>query len=181
MTRAQRTIASLGVLLLALIVTSAQAQPQFTGTWVLDPAQSQLPNRGAHGKGGKGAADPQAPPPQVKLIVEQQGNTLKATRSIARGSQERAMTETFVADGSERTEQTPRGGSAVTKATLGGDRLVVNKTHTRPAKEQGQPAQTFSRESVWTLSKDGRTLTIDTTMHTLRGDRAMKTVYTKSS
>ena len=178
MTRAQRTIASLGALLLALVVTSVQAQPQFTGTWVLDRSQSQLPKGGGH---GKGAVDPQAQPPEVKLIVEQQGNTLKATRSVARGSRERAMTETFVADGSERTEPTPRGGSAVIKATLGGDRLVVNKTHTRPAKEQGQPARTFSRESVWTLSKDGRTLTIDTTMHTPRGDRALKAVYTKAA
>lgn len=177
MTRAQRTIGSLGALLLALVVTTAQAQPQFTGTWVLDRAQSQLPDRGGH---GKGAADPQAQPPEVKLIVEQQGNTLKATRSVARGSHERAMTQTFVVDGSERTEQSPRGGSSVTKATLGGDRLVVNQTHTRPAKEQGQPAHTFSRDSVWTLSQDGRTLTIDTTMHTPRGDRAMKTVYTKA-
>jgi hypothetical protein len=34
---------------------------------------------------------------------------------------------------------------------------------------------------VWTLSQDGRTLTIDTTMHSDRGDRAMKTVFVKSS
>jgi hypothetical protein len=169
------------VLLLALVVTTAQAQPQFTGTWVLDRAQSQLPNRGPHGKGGAGTTDQQGPPPAVKLIVEQQGNTLKATRSFARGSHERAISETFVADGTERTEQSPRGGSSVTKATLGGDRLVVSKTHTRPAKDQGQPARTFTRESVWTLSQDGRTLTIDTTMHTPRGDRTMKTVFTKAA
>jgi hypothetical protein len=178
MTRAQRTIGSLGALLLALVVGTAQAQPEFTGTWVLDRAQSQLPNRGAH---GKGTADPQATPPEVKLIVEQQGNTLKATRSAVRGPRERAMSETFVADGSERTETTPRGGTSVTKATLGGDRLVVNTTHTRPAKDAGQPARSFSRESVWTLSRDGRTLTIDTTMHTPRGERTLKSVYTKAS
>lgn len=177
MTRAQRIVGSLGGLVLALVVTTAQAQPQFTGTWVLDRAQSQLPNRGAH---GKGMADPQAQPPEVKLIVEQQGSTLKATRSVAHGTRERAMSETFVADGSERTETTPRGGTSVTKATLGGDRLVVNQTHTRPAKEQGQPAKSFSRESVWMLSNDGRTLTIDTTMHTPRGDRTMKAVFTKA-
>ena len=181
MTRAQMTIASVGVLLLALVVTTAQAQPQFTGTWVLDRTQSQVPNRGPHGRGAAGTADQQGPPPEVKLIVEQQGNTLKATRSFARGSHERAISETFVADGTERTERIPRGGSSVTKATLGGDRLVVSKTHTRPAKEQGQPARTFTRESVWTLSPDGRTLTIDTTMHTPRGDRTMKTVFTKTA
>jgi hypothetical protein len=165
------------VLLLAVAVT-AQAQPQFTGTWVLDRTQSQLPSREGH---GKGTADPQAPPPEVKLIVEQQGNTLKATRMMARGTRERSTSETFVTDGSERTEQTHGGGTAVTKATLGGDRLTVNKTHSKPAKEQGQPARTFSRQSVWTLSQDGRTLTIDTTMHSDRGDRAMKTVFVKSS
>jgi hypothetical protein len=167
MTRAQRIVGSLGALLVALVFTVAQAQPQFTGTWILDPSQSQLPQRG-HGKG------------MVKLIVEQQGNTLKATRSVAHGTRERAMSETFVVDGSEQTETGPRGGTSVTKATLGGDRLVVNKTHTWPAKEQGQPARSFSRESVWTLSSDGRTLTIDTTMHTPRGDRAAKAVYTKA-
>lgn len=178
MTRAQRIAGSFGAVLLALVVTTAQAQPQFTGTWVLDPAQSQLPQRGGHGKGTAGT--PQGQPPQVKLIVEQQGNTLKATRSVAHGTRERAMSETYVIDGTERTEQTPRGGSSVTKATLGGDRLVVNTSHTQPAREQGQPARTFARESVWTLSPDGRTLTIDTTMHGPRGDRAMKTVYTKA-
>ena len=99
---------------------------------------------------------------------------------MVRGTRERSTSETYTTDGSERTEQV-RGGSSVTKATLGGDRLVINQTHTRPAKDQAQPARTFSRESVWTLSPDGRTLTIDTTMHTPRGDRAMKTVYDKTS
>jgi hypothetical protein len=176
MTRAPRTIGSIVVLVLALVVATAQAQPQFTGTWVLDRAQSQFPSHGPH---GKGMADRHGPPPEVKLIVEQQGNALKATRSIAHGPRERSMSETYSLDGSERTEPTRHGGTSVTKATLGGDRLVVNKTHTRPAKEQGQPARTFSRESVWTLSPDGRTLTIDTTMHSPRGDRTMKTVFVR--
>jgi hypothetical protein len=178
MTRAQRTIGSVVVLLLALAVTAAQAQPQFTGTWVLDRAQSQLPSHGPH---GKDMAHRQGPPPEVKLIVEQQGSTLKATRTMAHGTRERSMSETFVIDGTERPEATHRGGTSVTKATLGGDRLVINKTHTRPAKEQGQPARTFSRESVWTLSPDGRTLTIDTTMQSARGDRTMKTVFNRVS
>ena len=100
---------------------------------------------------------------------------------VAKGTRERSSSETFVTDGSERSEQTRRGGTSVTKATLGGDRLTVNRTHTMPAKEQGQPPRTFSRDSVWMLSPDGRTLTIDTTMHSPRGDRTMKTVFTKAS
>lgn len=184
MRRAQRTIGSFVVLLLAMAVTAAQAQPQFTGTWVLDRAQSQLPSHGSHGRQGphgKGMAERPGQPAEVKLIVEQQGNTLKATRTMAHGTRERSMSETFVTDGTEQTEPTRRGGTSVTKATLGGDRLVVNTTHTMPAKEQGQPPRMFSRESVWTLSPDGRTLTIDTTMHSPRGDRTMKSVFTRSS
>jgi hypothetical protein len=181
MTRVHRTIGSAVVLLLALAVTAAQAQPQFTGTWVLDRTQSQLPSHGAHGRHGKGAADRPATPPELKLIVEQQGNMLKATRAVVKGTREHAMSETYVVDGSEQTETTRRGATSVTTATLGGDRLVVSKTHTRPAREQGQPARTFARESVWTLSPDGRTLTIDTTMHTPGGDRTMKAVFNKTS
>ena len=175
---AHRTIGTVVVLLLAAVVTAAQAQPQFSGTWVLNRAQSQFP---AHHHRGQDTANQQATtPPEVKLTVEQQGNTLKATRTMVRGTRERSMSQTYSTDGSEQTEQM-RGGSSVTKATLGGDRLVINQTHTRPAKDQSQPARTFSRESVWTVSPDGRTLTIDTTMHTPRGDRTMKTVYNKVS
>jgi hypothetical protein len=181
MTRVHRTIGSAVVLLLALAVTAAQAQPQFTGTWVLDRTQSQLPSHGAHGRHGKGAADRPATPPELKLIVEQQGNMLKATRAVVKGTREHAMSETYVVDGTEQTEPTRRGGTAVTRATLGGDRLVIHKTRTTPAKEQGEPARMFSRESVWTLSPDGHTLTIDTTMQGPRGQRTMKAVFTRQS
>jgi hypothetical protein len=39
---------------------------------------------------------------------------------------------------------------------------------------------TLSRESTWTLSPDGRLLTIDTVMHSPRGDKTMKSVFVKS-
>jgi len=176
MTRGQKTIGLIAAALLMAVTVTAYAQPQFSGTWVLDPSQSQLP---AH-EGGRGGKAPDAAPkqpPVVKLIVEQQGTSVKVTRSMARDNRERTFSESFVADGSEQTKP-GRHGSTVTKATLGGDRLVVNSTHTMTGKD-GQ-ARTMSRESVWTLSPDGRTLTIDTTMHGARGDRTMKTVYLKS-
>ena len=86
------------------------------------------------------------------------------------------MTDTYIADG---TDQTHRGyrGNVVTRATFEGDQLVMTQTHAKKG-DQGEPA--MSRQSVWTLSPDGRVLTIDTTMHTPHGDRAMKTVYVRS-
>src|SRR5882762_6585378 len=144
MRRLQRTIGMMALLLLGIGVAAAQAEPQFAGSWVLDRSQSQFPQHEARGQQPPDAqAQPPQPqqPPQVSLVVEQQGNTLKVTRTFANGARQHSMTDTIVADGSD---------------------------------------QTMSRQSVWTLSPDGRVLTIDTTMHSPRGDRAMKTVYQRS-
>ena len=180
MTHAKRTLGLIAaVLVVAATTLVAQAQPQFSGTWTLDPSQSQFPAReGGHGHRGPDANGAPSQPPVVKLVVEQNGSNFKVTRSMARGDRERSYSQAFVADGSERTEQGHRGGQTVKKATLGGDRLVTTSTTTLPAQDGGT-AKTFSRESTWTVSPDGRTLTIDTVMHTPRGDKTMKTVYLK--
>lgn len=183
MTRAKRTIGLVAaVLLMAVTVVTVQAQPQFAGTWTLDSAQSQFPAReGGHGQKAPDATkgDAQKQPPVVKLVVEQNGVNIKFTRTTARDNRERSSSESFVADGSQQTKQGRHGSTTVTTATLGGDRLVTTSTTTMPGKDGGQP-QTFSRESTWTLSPDGRTLTIDSVMHGRHGDKTMKTVYLKS-
>jgi hypothetical protein len=180
MRRLQRTIGTMAVLLLGLGVAAAQAEPQFTGSWVLDRSQSQFPKHEHRGQTAPDtqAQQPQPPqqPAQVTLTVAQQGNTLKVTRTFARGTRSHSMTDMIVADGSDQVQQGYRG-NVVTRSTFDGDRLVV--THTR-TKKTDQGEQTMSRQSVWTLSPDGRVLTIDTTMHGPRGDRAMKTVYQRS-
>jgi hypothetical protein len=173
MRRLQRTIGTMTLLLLGVAVVAAQAEPQFAGSWVLDRSQSQFP---PHEGRGHDAPSPQAQPPQVTLMVEQHGNTLKVTRTTTMGSQERSMTDTLVTDGSDQTHQGYHG-NVVTRAAFEGDRLVVRRTH---VKNDDQSDQTMSRQSIWTLSPDGRVLTIDTTFHSPRGDRAMKIVYQRS-
>lgn len=181
MTRAKRTIGLVtAVLVLALGTVVAQAQPQFSGTWTLDRSQSQFAARdGRHGHSAPDGAQSQQQPPVMKLIVEQNGVNFKVTRSMARDTRERSYSQSFVADGSERTEQGRHGSTRVTTATLGGDRLVTTSTTTMAGKDGGA-TKTFSRQSTWTVSPDGHTLTIDTVMHTPRGDKTMKTVYLKS-
>jgi hypothetical protein len=182
MTRTARTIGLIAAaVLLAASTLTAQAQPQFSGTWTLDRSQSQFP--AFEGRHGHKAPDAQGQAPKqsplMKLIVEQNGVNLKVTRSMARDDHARTSTRAIVADGTEKTQQGHRGGTTVTKATLAGDRLVTSATTTMPAKDGGQP-RTMSRESTWTLSSDGNTLTIDTVMHSSRGDKTMKSVYVKS-
>ena len=173
MRRLQHSIGTMALLLLGIGVVAAQAEPQFTGSWVLDRSQSQFPTH--EGRAQK-APDAQVQPPQVKLQVAQQGTTLKVTRTFTMGTREHSMTDTIVADGSDQTHQGYRG-NVVTRSAFEGDRLVVTQTRT---KKTDQGDQTMSRQSTWTLSPDGRVLTIDTTMHSPRGDHAMKTVYQRS-
>jgi hypothetical protein len=173
MKRLQRTIGIMALLLLGIGVAAAQAEPQFTGSWVLDRSQSQFPK---HEGRTQTAPDAQRQPSQTTLVVAQQGNTLKVTRTFARGTHEHSTTDVIVADGSDKIETGYRGNVTV-RSAFDGDRLVI--THTR-TKKTDQGDQTMSRQSVWTLSPDGRVLTIDTTMHSPRGDHAMKTVYQRS-
>ena len=173
MRRLHRTIPLMALLLLGFGVAAAQTQPQFAGSYVLDRAQSQFPE---HRGRPQSAPDTQRQPSQVTLVVAQQGNTLKVTRTVVMGTHERSMTDTIVADGSDRPETGYRGNATV-RSTFDGDRLVI--THTR-TKTTDQGTQTHTREAVWTLSPDGKVLTIDTTMHGPRGDHAMKTVYQRS-
>jgi len=173
MKRAQLMIGTVAALLLAVGVGTAPAQPQFSGTWVLDRGQSQFPS---HEGRGQGSPDAQAPPPEVKLRVEQQGNAVKVTRTMTMGPRERSMTDTYITDGSDQTHRGYRG-NVVTRAAFEGDRLVVTVTQTRKG-DQGE--RTSSQHSTWSLSSDGRILTIDTTMQSPTGERVMKTVYVRS-
>jgi hypothetical protein len=143
---------------------------------VLDRAQSEFSRPdGAEGKGRRGGRDG-AGRGEMKLTIAQDANTLKVTRSMAREGKERASTETYTLDGTERTTKAHHG-AVVTKALYDGDRLLVNTSHTMTTKEGERQ---MSRASVWTVSPDGQTLTIETTMQTPRGERQMKTVYQKS-
>ena len=167
---------SLALVLLLAASAAAGAAADLSGTWVLDRAQSQVPAHGDKGAGASGGAQNQTPPAEVKLIVVQQGDTLKVTRTTSRTGKERSFTETITANGTEQTE-TRRHGTTVSKATWNGDQLVVTQSSnmTTPKGERQ-----MSRQSVWSVSPDGHTLTIETTFNGPRGERSMKTVYVKS-
>lgn len=177
----------LSALVLAWSAT-VYAAPNLAGTWVLDPSLSEFHKQQADGaKEGpdgarprghrRGGAQTEGDRPEIKLTVEQSGNALKVTRTVTRGTKERASSETYTVDGTEQTQKGPREGSVVTKALYDGDRLVLNQSHTMTTKKGEMH---MSRASVWTVSPDGKMLTVDTTMQGPRGERQMKTVYHKA-
>jgi hypothetical protein len=165
-------MAAIAVVLAAVSVSYAQAN--FAGSWVLDPSQSQLPPR--HSKAAPDAG--QTTPPALKLTVEQSGDMLKATRSVTRGNRERSISDSYTVDGSEHSVTGRHNSTVVTKATWDGARLRINTNRTMTDRS-GQQIQVM-RESVWSLSPDGRTLTIETTVQGPRGQNAFKSVYQRA-
>jgi len=164
----------------AMVLSAASlvhAQTNFAGSWVLDWSQSQLSR---HDREGAAAPPGSAPSqkPEVRLTVEQDGNVVKATRTVKHGNTERSFSETYTVDGPEQTFTGPRNGALVTKAAWDGVRLVVNSNKTITGRSSDEIQ--FSRASVWSLSPDGRTLTIQTTFQGPRGERIAKRVYQRA-
>lgn len=130
----------------------AQAKPDFSGKWALDTAKSdQMGGR----QGGGGTPAP--------MTVKQTAAEL--TQEVVRGAN--TMTTVYKLDGTESVNKTQRGESKST-AKFDGAKLVI-KTATEG------PNGTMEFTATWTLSADGKELTI--VRSTQRGD--MKQVYTK--
>jgi hypothetical protein len=199
----KRSFLSGGLLLLLFCLTApVRATPNFSGTWLLDKSQSEIHKRRDVEPAGKDAAaktpaasdaaakdaatktPAEAPaaeekgeiPFDVKIVVEQSDTQLKVTRSISEGGQERSMTNTYDLSGKEITETGPRGGTMVTKASWDGDKLVVSRTRTRKNRDQEIKIE---QKQVWSLSADGKTMTIEASVKGPRREQTRKMVYNK--
>ena len=170
-----QTVAGLILVVLASSLAFAQGNVNFSGTWVLDKSKSEMPNR--QGRGGEAAETQDV---SGKMVIEQQGATLRITRTLSAATRERSMTVTYNTTGQETTESTPRGGSIVSRASWEGNTLVITSTRTMTRPRRGETGERkIEQREVWSLSPDGRTLTIEGTRQTSRGDRTAKTVFNK--
>jgi hypothetical protein len=125
------------ILLFIPALATPQAKPDFSGTWVLDTEHSSL-----------STAKSQLPP--ETLVVEQTGTELRyELRSTG-------VTTVVGLDGKVTTKNEPGGGTVELQAKWNGDRVMVTTTTSRPS---------FILYSmfVWSLSADGKVLTLQGT------------------
>lgn len=102
----------------------AQAKPDFSGKWTLDPASAPAAPAGGGGGGGRGGGGGGF---GQEFTAKQDGNTLTITRD--QGGQ--PVTTTYKLDGSEsKNTVNGRGGAQeqVSKATWNGSKLVITTT-----------------------------------------------------
>lgn len=152
--------------LLVFLVPALYAQhPDFSGTWVLNKAKSDF----RMGRGGG--------TPDIALKVKQTGNTIKVNEQFSSemGSRDRAYTLNM--NGEEQQIQGFMGRPATATAQWDGSKLVISSTMS--FERQGQTMEMAS-DDTWSLSQDGKVLTIDSTTESSFGTRTSKRVFDKS-
>jgi hypothetical protein len=136
----------------------AQQKPDFSGTWVLDIAGSDL-------GGASKAATKQGQMYKISLIVTQTAKQLTIKRSTG-------DTAVYNLDGSDSINNLPNGNQAVTRMKWDGDRLVAKTT-------ANMGGQTIEMTDVRSLDTSGRIMTVHLTRQTPRGEMKQTLIYNK--
>jgi hypothetical protein len=124
--------------------------------------------------GGRGAAAPTEEPP---MVIHQSETELEISRTAKVNGQDVPVVDKYKTDGSEAISSVPIPNSAdqikiSTKAKLKKNKLVIQTTNYYP-----QGKSEIKRE--YTLSKDGKTLTLNTTNVGARGQLVQKQIFRK--
>jgi hypothetical protein len=175
--------AAFGLALIASAWTSAQSRPDFSGTWVLDKAKSQLgPQGGGRGAGpGRGGGLPTATEMVIKQTATEMtvdnvtpdsyafsGNPVPAVDGVFRFSQK------FLLDGKEFPANCPPCDAKGT-ATWQDGKLTISAKRRLFAGALGY-IETEDRD-VFSLS--GNVLTLERTVDAVGGPEKRLLVYTK--
>ncbi|HKV77557.1 MAG TPA: hypothetical protein VJP02_05430 [Candidatus Sulfotelmatobacter sp.] len=164
----------LGMILLPTLAMAAP--PDFSGSWIRNSTGSDpMPNQmywvtrgaaggGGSGRGGRGGGE-------VTLTVEQDAKTLQVGQS-------NEIARKYTLDGKAHTRPTDTGiQKAEDTAHLEGDSLVIDTAEPFG----GMPGNAILKiKETWSLSPDGKTLTITTTRDIPARHQTFKEVYTKT-
>ncbi|MFN0181769.1 MAG: hypothetical protein ACKVZ0_23420 [Gemmatimonadales bacterium] len=173
------------LLVAVLVVASATAvaaqKPDFSGSWKLNPAQSDsLPTGGGPGGsapgreggagGGRGMGGRMGP--AAELFINQLTSRMTIDQKV--GEQNRTLS--YSLDGTESRNPGMMGREFVTTTTWVESTLVTKgkNSFTTPMGEV-----TIETTEVRSLSDDGKTMTVALTMVTPRGTTNRKVVYDK--
>lgn len=137
----------------------------FSGSWALNQTTSKLSEGG-----GYGAAK--------MLNISQEGNVLSVVRTQTnRDGEEMTVTLKYTLDGKECDNSNNRRTSkSVASWSKDGKVLTINTTSV--SERNGQKIETKSAET-WELAANGKTITINQTVNSSRGERKSMLIYEK--
>jgi hypothetical protein len=152
---------------IALAVASialAQAKPNFSGTWVLDPSKSEM------GQARVGANPAAAR--TVTLVLRQSASELTIEQKLG----ERTLVSVYKLDGTESVNKSPSGADIKSTTSWSGSTLMTRTSMTLSG-PQGE--MTSHTTDVRSLSANGQTMTVELTRQTAQGEVKQKLVYNK--
>ena len=150
-------MAALVALVFALTLPAAD-KPDFSGNWKLNAAKSDF--------------GPMPPPDKWDVEVDHKDPSLKVKTTMANAQMgERTNSVDYTTDGVEKTE-----GPGVSTVVWEGSLIVFKST--RKVNMQGEQVEIKSEEK-WSLSEDGKTLTVDAMLTAPMGEFKMKRVLDK--
>jgi hypothetical protein len=148
----------ISVLLLAVFCAAADT-PNFSGIWKMDPARSDF--------------GPQTAPQSAEYVIRHVG----ATVAFNYTQDGRTVRVDLIPDNEERITSSTDETAVWTKCYWSGSVLVIES---REKRRFGNQASTgVSWTSNWTLSPDGKELTIEKTIHTEDGEFKQKVLFVK--
>lgn len=161
-----RTLASCAILMLLCTAFNTIPATNFSGTWKLNEGKSELGQFGTRASASK-------------LVVTQQDNGVSIERTSTDFSgAEVVTTETLTNDG-KKAESTVFGNSPKTSSLKWNEgSTAFTITYTINFNMNGQAFDIAGTES-WTLSADGKTLTLTTKVETPNGEMTTEAVYDK--
>ncbi len=163
------TLAAIGLLAGPL---SAQ-KPDFSGTWKLNPEKSDpMPAPPAGGGGGQRPGGMGGMRPSELFITHSDSKMV-----IEQKMGDRTTLLTYYLDGRESKNPGMRGNEMTTKSAWAENTIATDgdNTFTTPMGEM-----TIKSHEVRSMSEDGKTMTIVSTVTSPRGEMTRKTVYEKA-
>lgn len=163
-----RSIMMLSSLAFVILFSTAASifKPDFSGEWALDQGKSALGEFGA-----MMAA--------TKLSVKQEGDVITVVRYASSPMGESVTTDKITLDGKESPSSGGmQGSSRKTTSQLAADQNTVTVTSVTSMSFDGNAFEITATET-WSLSADGKTLTVDSNSSTPMGNNTIKQVYNK--
>lgn len=153
-----RRIWALIALSLCLALAASAATPDFSGKWKLNAAKSDLGQMPV--------------PDKWEMTVEHKEPAIKTTTVSVGQMGERTMEAAYKTDGTETTNKGFGGSETKSKAKWDASVLAI----TTDAEFQGNKMQILQR---WSLSADGKVMTIEQTFKGEQGEFTSKRVLDK--
>ena len=145
--------ALLTLFVLSLAPAFALALPNFSGTWQIDKSQSTV-------QSDRPGAAQVAQQVSVTMVIDHRDPELKIERHGSLGNNERTVVSIYYTDGRESSNRGARGEAITSKSHWENDALV---TDLRIVRGQGANAQILTRRDVLSVSRDGKSLVMEST------------------